>query len=69
MPNASPKQKITVRLLACLLCATFGFSQMRTHDVHGAPEGPNIPGGLFFIGIAVVAALICLLIYRSEKKN
>ena len=68
-PNASPNQKIALRLLACLLCATFGFTQMRTHDVHGIPAGPDIQGGLFFVGIAIVAALICLLIYRSETKK
>jgi len=42
---------------------------MRKHEVHGVMAEPNIPAGLIMIGIAIMAAVIVILVYRNEIKN
>jgi len=70
-PNSdrSPKQKLVVRLAFSFVLLMFAGSVMRKHEVHGVMAEPNIPAGLIMIGIAIMAAVIVILVYRNEIKN
>ena len=68
-PYKNPKQKLVIRLLFSVACVYFGYLQITRHEIHGVPASPNIPGGLAYIGVAIVVTIIVLLVYKKEIKK
>ncbi len=68
-PYKSPKQKLVTRLLFSVVCVYFGYLQITRTEIHGVPAGPEIRGGIVFICVAIVAAVITILLYKKETRK